>query len=62
MLGKLEHGRIASLQASATTTLGIIVILASIGLAAQNAPAQTFSVLYTFKGSPDGGVPKAGLI
>src|ERR1700729_2971843 len=62
MLGKPEHRCIAWLKASATTALEIIVILMSIGLPAQNALAQTFSVLYTFKGSPDGGVPKAGLI
>jgi uncharacterized repeat protein (TIGR03803 family) len=31
-------------------------------LAAQSALAQTFSVLYTFKGSPDGANPRAGLV
>jgi uncharacterized repeat protein (TIGR03803 family) len=42
------------LLTTAALTLGTFVIPSS--------QAQTFSVLYRFKGSPDGAIPKAGLI
>jgi uncharacterized repeat protein (TIGR03803 family) len=44
--------RTASVAAACVITL----------LAAQSAQAQTYSVLYSFKGSPDGGTPFAGVI
>lgn len=46
---------------SERAVLGLTIILTGI-LLVQSALAQTFTVLYTFKGSPDGANPRAGLI
>jgi uncharacterized repeat protein (TIGR03803 family) len=42
-------------------SLGVALTLA-LGVVATSAPAQTFRVLYTFRGSPDGQWPYAGVI
>src|SRR5277367_5281447 len=63
MLSLSRHGSwVSSLSIrSARAVLTMALLLAGI-LAAQSALAQTFTVLYTFKGSPDGANPRAGLI
>ena len=43
-------------------TLMLAVIFALVTVEAQSVPAQTFSVIYNFAGSADGGDPYASLI
>jgi len=56
---------IRSESASASASAAVALALMLVGLAAltiQSARAQTFSVLYSFAGSPDGAYPCAGLV
>jgi uncharacterized repeat protein (TIGR03803 family) len=46
--------------ASAALSLGVALLLTA--FAAQAAQAQTYTVLYAFKGQPDGAIPYAGLL
>jgi uncharacterized repeat protein (TIGR03803 family) len=39
-----------------------LAIVAFVSTAAISTQAQTFTVLHTFKGSPDGGFPNGGVI
>ena len=45
-----------------TIALALLVVLALAIGATQSAQAQTYTVLYTFKGQPDGAIPYAGLL
>ena len=49
-------------QRAANAVLGFTTMLAPMLVPAQSAPAQTFTVLYSFKGVPDGAYPVAGLV
>ena len=47
---------------AASAGLTLVVVLGLGVVATQSVQAQTFTVLYNFKGSPDGANPYAGLI
>jgi uncharacterized repeat protein (TIGR03803 family) len=61
MMSALQHrGRISATSLRAVVAFAAVLMPAT--LAAQSRPAKSFSVLYSFKGKPDGAQPYAGLV
>src|SRR5258708_26366925 len=64
MTSTLQHrGWILGIRQRATSVaLALASVLVPAVVATRSAQAQTFTVLYTFKGAPDGNSPRAALI
>jgi uncharacterized repeat protein (TIGR03803 family) len=57
-----RHYRTTDIRASKAITLLQTVAFLGCAMLLQTAQAQTFSVLYSFKGAPDGSFPSSGLV
>jgi hypothetical protein len=58
-----DGGRISRIRLrTVTATPAFASVLLLLVVASQSARTQTFSVLYTFTGGTDGGVPYSGLV
>jgi uncharacterized repeat protein (TIGR03803 family) len=63
MTNRVQHlGRMGIRRRVADGTLALVILLLSLVVTTRSAQAQTLTVLYSFKNTPDGARPNAGLI